>query len=155
MEEGFTSTDIAAALFEMLAGPEIPVKKEETKAPRERREAPEMPARGLRPPARGMQWVSLNAGRETGITPRDIMVLLEEALGLPVRTVGLIDIVPGQSFAQVPKQFLDVLRDGPRQIDTEAGLIDIKLVPFDRDDRGDRDLQGGDKKKKKKDKYRK
>jgi ATP-dependent RNA helicase DeaD len=155
MEEGFTSTDIAAALFEMLAGPEIPVKKTESQAPRERREAPEMPARGLRPPARGMQWVSLNAGRETRITPRDIMVLLEEGLGLPVRTVGLIDIVPGQSFAQIPKQFLDVLRDGPRQIDTEAGPIDIKLVPFEREEKGDRDFNGGDKKKKlkKKDKY--
>lgn len=156
MEEGFTSTDIAAALFEMLAGPEIPVKKAESQAPRERREAPEMPARGLRPPARGMQWVSLNAGRETRITPRDIMVLLEEGLGLPVRTVGLIDIVPGQSFAQVPKQFLDVLRDGPRQIDTEAGPIDIKLVPFEREEKGDRDFNGGGKQKKlkKKDKYR-
>jgi ATP-dependent RNA helicase DeaD len=156
MEEGFTSTDIAAALFEMLAGPEIPVKKTESQAPRERREATEMPARGLRPPARGMQWVSLNAGRETRITPRDIMVLLEEGLGLPVRTVGLIDIVPGQSFAQIPKQFLDVLRDGPRQIDTEAGPIDIKLVPFEREEKGDRDFNGGDKKKKlkKKDKYR-
>jgi ATP-dependent RNA helicase DeaD len=156
MEEGFTSTDIAAALFEMLAGPEIPVKKTESQVPHERREAPEMPARGLRPPARGMQWVSLNAGRETRITPRDIMVLLEEGLGLPVRTVGLIDIVPGQSFAQIPKQFLDVLRDGPRQIDTEAGPIDIKLVPFEREEKGDRDFNGGDKKKKlkKKDKYR-
>lgn len=154
MEEGFTSTDIAAALFEMLAGPEIPVKTAASEPPRERRDAPEMPVRGLRPPARGMQWVSLNAGRETRITPRDIMVLLEEALGLPVRTVGLIDIVPGQSFAQVPKQFLDVLRNGPRQIDTEAGLIDIKLVPFDREEKGDRDFKGGDKKKKKKDKYR-
>jgi len=156
MEEGFTSTDIAAALFEMLAGPEIPVKKAESQAPRERREASEMPVRGLRPPARGMQWVSLNAGRETRITPRDIMILLEEGLGLPVRTVGLIDIVPGQSFAQVPKQFLDVLRDGPRQIDTEAGPIDIQLVPFEREEKGDSDFKGGDKKKKlkKKDKYR-
>jgi len=156
MEEGFTSTDIAAALFEILAGPEIPVKKAEFQAPRERQETPEIPARGLRPPARGMQWVSLNAGRETRITPRDIMVLLEEGLGLPVRTVGLIDIVPGQSFAQVPKQFLDVLRDGPRQIDTEAGPIDIQLVPFEREAKGDRDFKGGDQKKKlkKKDKYR-
>jgi hypothetical protein len=77
-----------------------------------------------------MLWVRTNAGRETGITPRDIMNLLEEGLGLPRRTVGLIDILPGESFAQVPKQFLDILRAGPRDIDTNSGPIAVSLVPY-------------------------
>lgn len=159
MEEGYSSTDISAALFELLAGPEPKAAQElPPLSKKERKEAPEMPSRGLRPPARGMQWVSLDAGRETQITPRDIMALLEEALGLPVRTVGLIDIMPGQSFAQVPKQFLDVLRDGPREIDTNSGPIRITLVKAEFPEKGERRDQAGSEPKgkfKKKDKYRK
>ena len=74
-----------------------------------------------------MRWVRLNVGREERISPRDIIVLLEESLGLPMRSVGIIEIKPGQSFAQVPKQFLDILRDGPREIETNAGAVEIAL----------------------------
>ena len=149
LEEGYSSTDIAAALYELLSGPE-PDNKEPAKpakpgskpgskpgvkpaATTQPPRAPE-PARipSLRPPARGMLWVRLNAGRETRISPRDIVGLLEDALGLPGRTVGIIDIIPGQSFAQVPKPYLNILRDGPREIETESGTISISLVPDDR-----------------------
>jgi hypothetical protein len=82
-----------------------------------------------------MQWVSLSAGRETRIAPLDIIGLLEDALGLPGRTVGIIDITPGQSFAQVPKQFLDVLRDGPREIETQSGTISIARVESDAEEK--------------------
>jgi hypothetical protein len=75
-----------------------------------------------------MQWVRVSAGRETRISTRDIIGLLEDSLGLPVRSVGIIDILPGQSFAQVPQQFLDVLRDGPRLIETNSGDIQIALA---------------------------
>jgi hypothetical protein len=76
-----------------------------------------------------MQWVRLSAGRETRISPRDIIGLLEDSLGLPARSVGIIDIMPGQSFAQVPQQFLDVLRDAPRLVETNAGDIQVSLAP--------------------------
>jgi hypothetical protein len=74
-----------------------------------------------------MRWVRLNVGREERISPRDIIGLLEDSLGLPMRSVGIIEIKPGQSFAQVPKQFLDVLRDGPRELETNAGAVEISL----------------------------
>jgi ATP-dependent RNA helicase DeaD len=132
LEEGFNSTDIASAVIEMLAGPEVaPEKEKPTPSKPTVRSQPDQTAVGnIRPPARGMLWVRLNVGRETGITPRDIMSLLEEGLGLPRRTVGLIDILPGESFAQVPKQFLDILRTGPREIDTNSGPIVVSLVPY-------------------------
>jgi ATP-dependent RNA helicase DeaD len=131
LEEGFNSTDIASAVIEMLAGPEVaPEKEKSTPSKPTVRSEPELPMGSIRPPARGMLWVRTNAGRETGITPRDIMNLLEEGLGLPRRTVGLIDILPGESFAQVPKQFLDILRAGPRDIDTNSGPIAVSLVPY-------------------------
>ena len=131
LEEGFNSTDIASAVIEMLAGPVVAPEKEKPAPSKPTvRSEPDLPMGNIRPPARGMLWVRTNAGRETGITPRDIMSLLEDGLGLPRRSVGLIDILPGESFAQVPKQFLDTLRTGPREIDTNSGPIVVSLVPY-------------------------
>ena len=133
LEEGYNSTDIAAALFELMAGPESPAEKE-IEEPRKkgapaRSEHFQESSPNLRPASRGMQWVRLSAGRETRISPRDIIGLLEDSLGLPARSVGIIDIMPGQSFAQVPQQFLDVLRDAPRLVETNAGDIQVSLAP--------------------------
>jgi ATP-dependent RNA helicase DeaD len=125
LEEGYNSTDIAAALFEVLTGggggesPEEPDPKPARSGPPEETER-------LRPASKGFEWVRLNVGRETRITPRDILGLLEDSLGLPSRTVGIIEIQRGQSFAQIPKKFLDVLRDGPRDIETHAGTIRVE-----------------------------
>ncbi len=133
LEEGYNSTDIAAALFELMAGPESPAEKaiEEPrkKSAPARSEHFQESSPNLRPASRGMQWVRLSAGRETRISPRDIIGLLEDSLGLPARSVGIIDIMPGQSFAQVPQQFLDVLRDAPRLVETNAGDIQVSLAP--------------------------
>jgi len=130
LEEGYSSTDIAAALFELLAGPAPAPEPAEKPSPRPEAKAPRSaPTPHLRPPARGMQWVRLSAGRETRISPRDIVGLLEDALGLPGRSVGIIEITEGQSFGQVPQQFLDVLREGPRIIGTTSGDIAISLLP--------------------------
>ena len=133
LEEGYNSTDIAAALFELMAGPESPAEKA-IEEPRKkgapaRSEHFQESSPNLRPASRGMQWVRLSAGRETRISPRDIIGLLEDSLGLPARSVGIIDIMPGQSFAQVPQQFLDVLRDAPRLVETNAGDIQVSLAP--------------------------
>jgi len=147
LEEGYNSTDIAAALFEILAGPanpgqaapgapaapsaspEEPAKKQAALDKRPPAPAATLPTPHLRPAARGMQWVRLNAGRETRISPRDIVGLLEDALGLPGRSVGMIEIAEGQSFGQVPQQFLDVIRDAPRIIETNSGDIEVSLLP--------------------------
>ncbi len=158
LEEGVNSTDIAAALFHLLSGSPAeaparaavpvapaagPAKRERPPrderppaAPQDRRDVrppriePDQPPPALRPPSRGMQWVRVSVGREARITPRDIVCLLEESLGLPGRTVGLIDLSIGQSFAQVPQEYLDILRDGPRELDTDGGRLDVSLVPF-------------------------
>jgi hypothetical protein len=46
--------------------------------------------------------------------------------------VGIIEIMPGQSFAQIPQQFLDVLQDGQREIETNAGKVAISLHDTER-----------------------
>jgi hypothetical protein len=91
-----------------------------------------------------MEWVRISAGRETRISPRDIIGILEDSLGLPMRTVGIIDIMPGQSFAQVPQQYLDLLRNETRTIETNAGPIEISLQSNSAEGKTDR---GSSKKK--------
>lgn len=158
LEEGCSSTDIAAAALHLLTGgtdtpsvtkplaksPEREDKRRENprneagrrddsrrdeprreSAPR-RHEEPEHVQ--LRPPSRGMLWVRLSVGRETRIGPREICTLLEDGLGLPGRSVGIIDISMGQSFAQVPQQYLDILKAGPRDLDTEVGAVTVSLT---------------------------
>jgi ATP-dependent RNA helicase DeaD len=132
LEEGYSSTDIAAAMFELLTGgAPAPEEIVEPKAKKHERGS-DMPPPPLRPPSRGMRWVSLNVGREERVSPRDIIGLLEDSLGLPARSVGIIEIKPGQSFAQVPQQFLDVLRDGPREIETNAAPVIVSLFDMER-----------------------
>jgi ATP-dependent RNA helicase DeaD len=147
LEEGYNSTDIAAALFELLTpgsakteeSAETKPNKRDKEDRSEKREDFSSPT--LRPPSRGMRWVMLNVGREERVSPRDIIGLLEDSLGLPPRSVGIIEIKPGQSFAQVPQQFLDVLRDGPREIETNAAPVKVSLF----------DMERPEKKKRKKD----
>ena len=131
LEEGYSSTDIAAAMFELLTGgAPSPEEIVEPKAKKHERGS-DMPPPPLRPPSRGMRWVMLSVGREERVSPRDIIGLLEDSLGLPARSVGIIEIKPGQSFAQVPQQFLDVLRDGPREIETNAAPVKVSLFEED------------------------
>ena len=132
LEEGYSSTDIAAAMFELLTGgAPAPEEIVEPKAKKHERGS-DMPPPPLRPPSRGMRWVMLSVGREERVSPRDIIGLLEDSLGLPARSVGIIEIKPGQSFAQVPQQFLDVLRDGPREIETNAAPVKVSLHEMER-----------------------
>ncbi len=145
LEESFDSTDIAAAAIQLLTGspddtaPVKPAPKDFPNAGKEvrsdrhergdqsaRRE--EAPPVQLRPPSRGMQWVRLNVGRESRIGPREIIAILEDTLGLPGRSVGIIDLSIGQSFAQIPQQFLDILRSGPREVDSDGGRISVSLA---------------------------
>lgn len=136
LEEGFNSTDIAASLIELLAGPDITTPGTPPELPpaskKPQSTAPTSDFSALRPPARGMQWVRLNVGRESRVTPRDIVSLLEDSLGLPGRSVGIIDLSIGQSFAQVANQYLDILKQGPRQIEIQDGHVEISLIPSER-----------------------
>ena len=129
LEEGYSSTDLCAALFDLLGGAPVeePQKAQSKTAVQPLRDsAPPQ----LRPPSRGMQWVELDVGRTMRVSPRDVVGLLEDALGLPPRVVGIIDISAAASFAQVPKEYLDVLRDGPRLVETEVQPVRVSLVPL-------------------------
>lgn len=142
LEEGYSSTDLCAALFDLLGAGE-PLRDEEPLPIAEKGHPKQAAsAQPTRPPSRGMQWVELDVGRHLRVSPRDIIGLLEDGLGLPPRVVGIIDIAQGSSFAQVPREYLDVLRDGPRVVETEVQPVRISAVPLN--------APGASKKKKKK-----
>jgi len=133
LEEVFSSTDIAAAALQsLIGGGDLPPEPEPVPQKKSMPSADGGPVR-LRPAARGMQWVRIDVGRESRINPREVVFLLEEALGLPGRSVGIIDLARGESFAQVPQQFTDILRQGARSVDTQGGPVSVSLVREDYD----------------------
>lgn len=85
----------------------------------EKRERPEKPARQAssgapvpdRPAARGMSWIAFNIGRDDDVTPRDVMALLSDEVGLPPKSVGLIDFHDQTTFVQISQKVLDQLAD--------------------------------------------
>jgi len=132
LEEGYSSTDLAAALFHLLVGGNEPAGRPAAKepvrepireaAPPERQKkttpgafgrdpAPEgaavRPAAApvLRKPSAGFQWVSVGVGRAERFGPREIVDLLAGAGGLPAKSVGMIELSDQESFAQVPEVF--------------------------------------------------
>jgi len=152
LEEGYSSTDIAAAFYELLSGNDPRPQEEDQPPAKERlpsRPSGDLPTPHLRPPSRGMQWVGINCGRESRISPRDIVVLLEDALGLPGKSVGIIDIAQSQSFAQVPQQFTDILRQGSRIIETQSGAVEVRSCRFEKNAAQGRDEGTGKRGKKK------
>jgi ATP-dependent RNA helicase DeaD len=96
---------------------EAPVRAEREAAPKRKeapvraeREAPGVEAKrpaGLRKASRGMVWVSINAGRQDGIVPRDLVGLLTDEAGLPPKSIGIIELQDEHSLVQVEEKHLD------------------------------------------------
>jgi ATP-dependent RNA helicase DeaD len=83
----------------------------------------------LRLAPRGSQWVRLSVGWSDKINPRAIVNLLESKLGVPAPRVGMIELTQTQSFAQVGKEHLAPLENGPLTVDSEFGELSLSLLP--------------------------
>ena len=167
LEEGFSSTDIAASLFVMATGagsdtdapppgnkpkPTPPAKEATRPAPYSPKETPpqkapiaqktvrpkavepkpphdEEPIPPLRLAPRDRQWVRLSIGWQDKTTPRAIVALLGEKLGVPAPRVGMIELTETQAFAQVGKENLSLLQNGAVDVDSEFGPVTLSLLP--------------------------
>ena len=127
-------TPVAAA----KALPVVTAKKQsrpDSKPMRERRaeamsaSSQEEPVPVLRLAPRGSQWVRLSVGWSDKINPRAIVNLLNEKLGVLAPRVGMIELTQTQSFAQVGKEFLAPLENGPMTVDSEFGDLTLSLLP--------------------------
>ena len=89
----------------------------------------EEPIPVLRLAPRGSQWVRLSVGWSDKINPRAIVNLLEAKLGVPAPRVGMIELTQTQSFAQVGKEHLAPLENGPLKVDSDFGDLTLSLLP--------------------------
>ena len=89
----------------------------------------EEPIPVLRLAPRGSQWVRLSVGWQDKINPRAIVALLGERLGAPAPRIGMIELTETQSFAQVGKEHLSLLMQGPVGVESEFGPVTLSLLP--------------------------
>lgn len=145
LEQGISSTDLAAALFYLLtdagnppARMEAPIEEPKRRERPDRAERAERGDRGdrgerserrenplaipkgevprLRHPAPGMEWLCLSVGRGSDAEVRDVINLIVQKTGLPPRQIGLIQLGEEQSFAQVPEGVLQRARSGEEAV---------------------------------------
>jgi ATP-dependent RNA helicase DeaD len=128
LEEGVDSTELAAALFQLLAGPVVSEPK--PLPPEPARPAPPA-AKTVRPPAAarkagaGKLWVSVGVGRDQISNPRDLVDLLVEGAGLAAREVGVIDLGESASLVEVPAAFALGLSPSGNHMDTSRGAVTV------------------------------
>jgi ATP-dependent RNA helicase DeaD len=103
--------------------------------PMPRPQMEEEPIPVLRLAPRGSQWVRLDVGWKSKTTPKAIVSLLCTILGATPPRVGMIELTHTQSFAQVGKEHLKLLRAGPVEVDSEFGPVHLSLLPEKRPER--------------------
>ena len=147
LEEGFASTDIAAALLQMVMGsaaaaPPVPgapspAGKSVIKSAIPASATPSVPAAPSAPEeavpplplaARGYQWVRLSVGRRNRFNPRAVVDLLVAALGVPAAKVGMIEMTSTQTFAQVPLEHLSPMKDGPLRVEADSQTVTVAFL---------------------------
>lgn len=89
----------------------------------------EEPIPVLRLASSGSQWVRLSVGWRDKTNPRAIVALLGEKLDVPAPRVGMIELTDTQSFAQVGKEYLALLKNGPLRVDSNFGSLTLSLLP--------------------------
>ena len=67
----------------------------------------ERPRRGGRSPAGGMARLFVSAGRDVGLSPRDLVGAIAHEAGLGARDIGAIDIADRFSLVEVPDEVAD------------------------------------------------
>ena len=125
-EEGVDSTELAAALLQILAGPVADEPK--TSAPAETQAQPKAPTAApsaQRKAAPGKLWITVGLGRNEVGSPRDLVDLLVEGAGIPARDVGVIDLGESASLVEVPAAFAQGLSPSGNQMETSRGMITV------------------------------
>jgi ATP-dependent RNA helicase DeaD len=127
LEEGVDSTELAAALFQILSGP-VP---EDPKSEPPAKVSSPSPSRGpefksLPPKTRGGRaWITLSLGREGFSGPKDVVDLLVKYAGLSTREVGRIDLGEGSSLVEVPAAFALGLSPDGNWLETAGGRVQV------------------------------
>ncbi len=127
VEEGFEIAEIAAAAA-YLARRERPLVEV----------AVEPESRELPGTADGMVRLFLNAGRQGGVRPADIVGAIANEAGVPGREIGSIDIYDRFSLVEVPARFQQQIIDKMTGSTLRGRSLEIKIAGKDRVDQDDR-----------------
>ncbi|GAB5492831.1 MAG: DEAD/DEAH box helicase [Phototrophicaceae bacterium] len=113
MKLGYPAEQIATAVIDMLAEKEFTAPVKEISEVRER-------SRGSKGRSRersrsknshesGMVRLALDAGRKSGIRPRDVVYVIASSAKIPGKAIGAINIGTNQTFVDVPEQHVDAV----------------------------------------------
>ena len=130
LEEGVDSTELAAALFQILTGP-TPEAAENTAPTKPALPSPtrEAAVKGAPPKSRGGRaWITLSLGRGELSGPRDVVDLFVDYAGLSAQDVGRIELGDGSSLVEVPAGFAQGLSAGGNWFETANGQVKISPV---------------------------
>jgi ATP-dependent RNA helicase DeaD len=128
-EAGLDVTEIAAAAARLAAG-DRPLTVEALPA------APQEPVVSGR-----MVRLFVDAGREAGIRPGDIVGAIAGETDIPGRVIGAIDVHARFTFVDIPAEYVDRVLERMRNVQIRSTPIVVKLAT-PHDDRADR--RGGD-----------
>jgi ATP-dependent RNA helicase DeaD len=79
----------------------------------------------------------VNAGREAGIRPGDIVGAIAGEADIPGKVIGAIDIHAGFTFVEIPAEYVDRVLEKMRNVEIRGEPIVVKLAT-PRDDSADR-----------------
>jgi ATP-dependent RNA helicase DeaD len=130
LEEGVDSTELAAALFQILTGP-TPEATENTAPTKPALPSPtrEAAVKSTPPKSRGGRaWITLSLGRGELSGPRDVVDLFVDYAGLSAQDVGRIELGEGTSLVEVPAGFAQGLSPGGNWFETANGSVKISPV---------------------------
>ncbi len=82
----------------------------------------------LRKASQGMTWVRLNVGKDDGVGPRDVVDLLVNGAKLPGNLVGIVELQPGESYAQVMQSDLPGIAKSVRAGNWQGRDVKMEIV---------------------------
>ena len=130
LEEGVDSTELAAALFQILTGP-APEATETVAPAKAALPSPDraVAAKSAPPKSRGGRaWITLSLGRGELSGPRDVVDLFVDYAGLSAQDVGRIELGDSASLVEVPAGFAQGLSPGGNWFETANGSVNISPV---------------------------
>lgn len=146
LEEGVLPADLGAALLHLLAAETTPAtpsdagelansersdkpEKRDARSRRDERESArgERGGRGGREESAERLRLRMDVGKEQGIRPREILLLLEEVYGLPKEAVGDIRLTRQESFAEILPRFSHQIPQGRIKVETDAGPVHFSI----------------------------
>jgi ATP-dependent RNA helicase DeaD len=131
LEAGYDAVEVAAAAIRLARAGEAQRPVEDIREPkpyadRERERSSEWSRKRPQRTEPGMVRLTLNAGRQHGIQPGDVVGAIAGEAGIPGRAIGAIDIHADQTFVDVKDVHVDKVLNKMQQRTLRGRTISLK-----------------------------